>query len=113
MGVYVALPSEVAEPGRCAKLVRSLYGMRGAPASWEELYTATLESLGFVRGRASACCVYHPGRDVRCVAHGDEFTFTGYDEDLTWVETVMSKAFLCKVGAAWGTARVTSRRSGS
>ena len=52
--VYVALPPEVDEPGMCAKLVRSLYGSRGAPARWEELYTATLESFGFVRGRASA-----------------------------------------------------------
>ena len=53
--VYVALPPEIAEPGMCAKLVRSLYGMRGAPANWEELYTETLKSFRFVRGRASAC----------------------------------------------------------
>ena len=36
---FFALPPEVAEPGMCAKLVRSLYGMRGAPANWEELYS--------------------------------------------------------------------------
>ena len=100
--VYVALPPEVAEPGMCAKLVRSLYGMRGAPANWEELYTATLESFGFVRGRASACCFFHPVRDLRCVVHGDDFTFTGYDEDLAWVEAAMCKAFPCKVGGRLG-----------
>ena len=30
--IYVALPPEVAEPGMCAKLARSLYGTRDAPA---------------------------------------------------------------------------------
>eukprot|EP00969_Alexandrium_andersonii_P132557 5861216-Alexandrium_andersonii.AAC.1 len=33
--VYVALPPEVAQPGMCAKLRRSLYGTRAAPARWE------------------------------------------------------------------------------
>ena len=47
------------------------------------------------------------------MVHSDDFTFTGYDEDLTWVEIAMGKAFLCKVGGAWGTVRATSRRSGS
>ena len=85
-----------------AKLVRSLYGTRDAPARWGELYTATLEGLGFVRGRASACCFYHPGRDLRCVVHGDDFTFTGYDGELAWIQAEMEKAFLCKVGGKLG-----------
>eukprot|EP00969_Alexandrium_andersonii_P219928 9714275-Alexandrium_andersonii.AAC.1 len=54
----------------CAKLRRSLYGTRAAPARWEALYTETLESFGFIRGKASACCFYHAGLDVRCVVHG-------------------------------------------
>ena len=53
--VYVALPPEVSQPGMCAKLRRSLYGTRAAPARWEALYTETLESFGFARGRASSC----------------------------------------------------------
>eukprot|EP00969_Alexandrium_andersonii_P172897 7642811-Alexandrium_andersonii.AAC.1 len=65
-----------------AKLRRSLYGTRAAPARWEALRTATLERLGFVRGKVSACCFYHAALDVRCVVHGDDFTFTGYDADL-------------------------------
>ena len=100
--IYVALPPEVAEPGMCAKLVRSLYGTRDAPARWEELYTATLVGLGFLRGRASACCFFHPARDIRCVVHGDDFTFTGHDGDLNWIQSEMEKAFLCKVGGRLG-----------
>ena len=90
-------PPEVAEPGKCAKLVRQLYGTRDAPARWEALYTQTLLDMGFERGRASACCFWRRSRKVRCVVHGDDFTFSGYDADLDWVQEAMSKAFLCKV----------------
>ena len=48
-----------------------------APANWEELYTETLKSFGFVRGRASACCFYHPTRDVRCVVHAGSCLYSG------------------------------------
>ena len=41
-------------------------------------------------------------RDVRCVAHGDDFTLTGYAADLDWVEGAMKQAFLCKVGGRLG-----------
>eukprot|EP00969_Alexandrium_andersonii_P130573 5774051-Alexandrium_andersonii.AAC.1 len=61
----------------CAKLLRSLYGARAAPFRWEALYTETLESFGFVRGKASACCVHHLGWGVKCVVHGGDFAFTG------------------------------------
>eukprot|EP00969_Alexandrium_andersonii_P055795 2459346-Alexandrium_andersonii.AAC.1 len=65
-----------------AKLRRSLYGTRAAPARWEALYTSTLESFGFARGKASAGCFWSAGLDFRCVVHGDAFAFAGYDADL-------------------------------
>ena len=52
--IYVALPPERAQPGQCAKLRRSLYGTRAAPARWEALYTRVLVSFGFTRGVANA-----------------------------------------------------------
>eukprot|EP00969_Alexandrium_andersonii_P163465 7225352-Alexandrium_andersonii.AAC.1 len=65
----------------CAKLRRSLYGTRAAPARWEALCTETFESFGYARGKASACCFYNAALDVRCVVHGDDFAFAGYDAD--------------------------------
>eukprot|EP00969_Alexandrium_andersonii_P004748 205605-Alexandrium_andersonii.AAC.1 len=62
--------------------VRGLYGTRATPSRWEAPNAETLEGFGFVRGEASACCFRHPGRDVKRVAHGDDFTFAGLDEDL-------------------------------
>eukprot|EP00969_Alexandrium_andersonii_P226487 10001659-Alexandrium_andersonii.AAC.1 len=43
---YVALPPEVFEPGMRAKLNRSLYGARAAPARREALYTAPTTTSG-------------------------------------------------------------------
>ena len=100
--VYAALPPELAQPGKCAKLRRSLYGTRAALARWEALYTRTLESFGFVRGVANACCFYHAEWDVRCVVHGDDFTFTGCDAELDKVQSAMEAAFLCKVEGRLG-----------
>eukprot|EP00969_Alexandrium_andersonii_P157535 6962888-Alexandrium_andersonii.AAC.1 len=71
-----------------AKLCRSLYGIRAAPARWGPLYTSVLESFGFVRGEASARCFYNAELDVRCAAHGGDFTFAGYDADLGAVENL-------------------------
>eukprot|EP00969_Alexandrium_andersonii_P268187 11851065-Alexandrium_andersonii.AAC.1 len=61
----------------CAELCRSLYGARAAPARWGALRTFALERVGFVRGKASACCFYNAELDVRCVVHVDDFTFYG------------------------------------
>lgn len=45
---------------------------------------------------------YHPGRDVSCVVHGDDFTFCGVEEDLVWIEALMKSWFEVKVRAKLG-----------
>eukprot|EP00969_Alexandrium_andersonii_P324964 14359045-Alexandrium_andersonii.AAC.1 len=85
-----------------AELRRSLYGARAAPARWETLRTETLESFGFAKGKASAYCLYHAELDVRCVVHGEDFTFTGYDADLDVVEQLMDEKFMCKIEVRLG-----------
>eukprot|EP00969_Alexandrium_andersonii_P354986 15443413-Alexandrium_andersonii.AAC.1 len=80
-----------------AKLRRSLYGTRAAPARWEALCTETLESSGFARGKASACCFCDAELGVRCVVRGDDFTFTGNDADLDIVEKQMDEKLMCKM----------------
>ena len=32
-----------------------------------------------------------------CIVHGDDFTFTGYDEDLDCIEGIMKDAYEIKV----------------
>jgi hypothetical protein len=95
--VYVDLPPEVKEPGKCARLCRCLYGTRDAPARWEAFLASELEKMGFARGKASPCCFNHTSSDIKCIVHGDDFVFTGNDSDLQWVQEEMDKRFLVKV----------------
>ena len=73
--LYVELPAEAG--GGYARLIRSLYGTRDAPALWEAYAAAQLQALGFQRGRSNACVFFHPGRGLRCLVHGDDFVVTG------------------------------------
>ena len=59
--------------------------------------TAQLKQMGFVRGKASPCCVRHTTRDLRCIFHGDDFVFVGPEAELRWAKTRMEASFLVKV----------------
>eukprot|EP00969_Alexandrium_andersonii_P123693 5465739-Alexandrium_andersonii.AAC.1 len=85
-----------------AKLCRSLYGARAAPAWREALRTSALESFGFVRGKASACGFRNAKLDVRRVVRGDDFAFTGHGVDLDVVDNFMNEKFMCKVEGRLG-----------
>ena len=95
--IYIALPPERHQPGKCAKLRRCLHGTRDAPARWEAYLTEHLEKLGFQLGVASTCCFKHATRDLRCVVHGDDFVCVGSDADLQWVRKDIEPNILLKV----------------
>ena len=101
--VYIELPDEVgAGEDKVGKLRRWLYGFRPAAAAWENHYAAKLEEVGFKRGLATPVSFYHPKKDVNLVVHGDDFTFTGEQAALDWVETLMKGWFHVKVRARLG-----------
>ena len=76
--VHVVLPLEIRQPGKCARLLRCLYGTRDAAEQWEASYTTALINAGFVAGSASFCCFVHKTHDLCCVVRGgDDFTFHG------------------------------------
>ena len=54
--VYIELPPERWKPAVCGRLIRSLYGMRDAPALWERFLAAQLEAVGFIRGKRTHAC---------------------------------------------------------
>eukprot|EP00969_Alexandrium_andersonii_P000600 25897-Alexandrium_andersonii.AAC.1 len=60
-----------------------------------------LESVGPARAEASARRFGHAERDLRRAAHGDDFAFAGYDEDLDWPEGTAGH-FARKVGGRLG-----------
>ena len=101
--VFIELPEEVgAAKGKVGKLRRWLYGFRPAAAAWEAHYANKLEEVGLRRGLATPVSFYHEENDVNLVVHGDDFTFTGDDASLRWVEELMSKWYEVKVRARLG-----------
>ena len=101
--VYIELPEECgAAPGVCGKLNYWLYGFRKAAAAWEALYASYFEEVGFVRGESCGVVFYHPGRDISLAVHGDDFTFSGLEEDLIWIRDLMRSWFEIKVRAMLG-----------
>ena len=85
--VYIELPAEAGAPtGMCGKLNHWLYGFRPAAQAWESLYAQKFEEAGFERGSGSPVAFWHRDRDLSCVVHGDDFTFSGFDADLIWIE---------------------------
>ena len=53
--------------------------------------------MGFVQGLSSPCCFHHREKQLRCVVHGDDFTFAGPAAALARAEAAMHKQFLMKV----------------
>ena len=78
--ICVRLPKEMGmRNGIYGKLVRCMYGTRDAAHLWENCYSDALIAIGFVAGKASPCCFYHPIWEVSVVVHGDYFTAVGCD----------------------------------
>ena len=102
--VYVQVPpeSELAQPGKCGRLRRWLYGMRPAAQGWQNEYSKKLVGEGFVIGRASKVVFYHESWGVRGVVHGDDFTFVGEKAELIKVKQLMQKWYDVKVRGLMG-----------
>ena len=70
--VYIELPEELKKKGKCGRLRRWPYGMRGVGQAWEEDYTEKLASIGFVKGKAASTLFFNPKTKVRCVVQGEK-----------------------------------------
>ena len=79
--VFVEDPTDPSG-SRCWRLMRWLYGMRPAASAWEADYSIKLAEVGLAKGVANPTVFHNPVNDLRCVVHGDDFTFLGWEEDL-------------------------------
>ncbi len=97
--VYIEIPIEDLEYGdetKIGKLNLSLYGTRDAAQNWMREYSSLLKSLGFIAGLASPCNFRHGTRDIVLTVHGDDFTVTGSNLNLRWLETKMKEKYEIK-----------------
>ena len=100
--VFVKLPEEDDEPGMCGRLNVSMYGTQDAAANWEHKYSSHLIDNGFKRGKSSPCVFWNPTTGVRCVVHGDDFTFAGNEEELKKCTKMMENEYVVKVRGLLG-----------
>ena len=97
--IYIQIPAEDWETGddaRVGRLNLSLYGTRDAAMNWTKKFTEVMTKIGFVKGGASLCNFHHPGREVSTTVHGDDFTSTGREADLMWLDAQLKAEFETK-----------------
>ena len=95
------------------KLKLCLYGTQDAAKGWQETLSAHLETIGFRRGKGHPCVFHHPSRDIKALAHGDDYVSAGSDKSMDWLEAELAKAYerpldpLDGSGGSAGTSRNT------
>ena len=96
--VFVELPKEDNETGEnlVGELNYSMYGTRDAAQNWGEECAATMEQMGFERGKASPCTFSHTQRKLECYIHGDDFVTTGMEQNLKWMKAELEKHYEIK-----------------
>ena len=58
--------------------------------------------MGFTQGTSSACVFRHDERQMMVSLHGDDFTCSGAQPQLQWLETEMRAKYELTVGAQLG-----------
>ena len=96
--VYIELPAEDDQHGKgmLGKLRLCLYGTRDAAKGWQETLSAHLVSIGFERGKGHPSVFQHPTRGIKTLVHGDDYVSSGDDQDLSWLEAELEKAYELK-----------------
>ena len=97
--IYVEVPDEDRDPNDgdvVGELQLSLYGTRDAAVNWTNAYTKFLVDAGFIQGRGSPCNFHHKTRGICLTVHGDDFTSTGNETDLKWLDEKFKSVFEIK-----------------
>ena len=91
---FVCLPTEDPEhETMCGRLLRHMYGTRGAADGWQEEYSTMLLSLGFQQGVSCPNVFHHVERQIHTSVHGDDFTSEGGKLALDWFESEVAKKY--------------------
>ena len=99
---YIELPGEAEKQGKCGRLNKWLYGMRNAASAWEKHYSDRLTEMGFVKSRVAPTVFYNKELKVRCVVHGDDFTFSGRRKVLLEIAEQLKETYELKIRGIMG-----------
>ncbi len=97
--IFIQIPKEDREEGdddKVGQLNLSLYGTRDAAQNWARTVSNVMTSLGFKIGEHSPCNFRHEERNIALTIHGDDFTSTGREAELRWLDCELKKKFELK-----------------
>ena len=97
----VELPAEALAAGETTqdtvgKLMASLYGTRDASMNWQEEVAKCMLLWGFRTCKFNPCLYMHPGRELLCLVHGDDFVCVGSSTNLVWLKEQLGERFEVK-----------------
>ena len=97
----VELPEEALAAGETTqdtvgKLKASLYGTRDATMNWQEEVAKCMLLWGFRTCKFNPCLYMHPGRELLCLVHGDDFVCVGSSSNLVWLKGQLEERFEIK-----------------
>ncbi len=89
---FVSLPNEDPDSETmCGRLLRHMYGTRGAADGWQQEYPTALIELGFEQWISCPNVFHHVGRQIHTSVHGGDSTSDGGKLALDWFETEVAK----------------------
>ena len=100
--IYVRLPPEEAQPGKCARLNKSMYGCKDAAQNWELEITSFFLDHGFVQGLSSPVIYVHALKCLYVSVHGDDITSLGPESSLNWLKDSIMTRYEIKYGGMLG-----------
>ena len=102
--LYIELPGAESQGGKyVGKLLRALYGTRDAPLAWLTVVKNDMKEMGFHECKVANGVYTHHERNLKAVAHVDDFLLSGESHQLQWFRDHMSKKYELKVQVVgWG-----------
>ena len=89
--------------GRCMwQLQKMLYGLRDAPAAWQQHLALELVGMGFDRGTFEPSLFHHTARQLYVLIHVDDLHMCGPESDMEWLCEKLRELFVIKVSRTYG-----------
>lgn len=85
--------------------------MRGAARGWKDEYASKVALNGYLPVKSAPKVFAHSVRSLRCVVHGDDFTFAGLEKDLGLAVGKIKSWYEVKVRGALGLRLATPRKT--
>ena len=100
--VFTNLPEGSEQPGKCALLVKSMYGTLDAASIWQQTYSEILQKHNIRQGKAWPALFFHEGEDLRFLVHGDDFVCLGDEQAHQFLMKVLDEKFEYRVDGSIG-----------